>query len=470
MKALLIFPNQLYIQAREGYMHIYIEDECFFNNGISYHKHKLMLHRASMKSHYNQLNGEKIYIEYPTSFELIQGILALYEEITAYDPVHHDVYDNYSKLSVTWLESLNFLTDTNTIKNYFDQKKRYFMYDFYVFQRKRLNILMDDGKPLGGQYSFDSENRKKLPKDITIPIPIDFRKSAEVIAAGKWVEKMFPNHPGSIETFNHPTTRKEALDQLDQFLNHKLVYFGPYQDAMSNIDPYLFHSNLSSSLNIGLLSPLEIIEQVIEKDVPLSSKEGFIRQIIGWREFVRSVYLIEGKDMKHQNFLNHQNKLSNAWYQANIGFPIVDQAIKKYIEFGYLHHIERLMVIGNLMMMLKIDPNEVYRYFMEFSIDGYDWVMVPNIYGMSQFACGDLMTTKPYFSGSNYLKKMGVQNGEWAETWDALFYLFIRDHKEIIETNVRLGVLLTIYNKKSQEDINHYEKLMNQFLDITVKN
>ena len=459
MDAMLVFPHQLFIIPRKNTKLIFIEDAHFFDRKIFFHKHKLLLHRASMQAYYDQLLGDKHYYNYPVDLNNLQSDLKKYDRILAYDPVDHDIKDTYNKFSIKWLDTPNFLTDIDTINHFFNAQSRYFMHDFYVFQRKRLDVLMDGEKPLGGQYSFDQENRRVLPNDVVIPKSLEFRFSKYIKEAAQWVDTHFPNNPGDTKTFDHPVTRDDALNQLNDFLAHKFTNFGPYQDALSARDPYLFHSNISSSLNIGLLSPKEIVEAALNQNVPLASKEGFIRQIIGWREFIRAVYMREGNSMKTKNHLSHQNRLSNHWYTDSIGLPIVDETLEKLRHYAYSHHIERLMVLGNIMLLLNIHPDDVYHFFMAMHIDAYDWVMVPNIYGMSQFACGPLMTTKPYFSGSNYLKKMGVENGEWAETWDALFYLFLKDHREIIQKNPRLRMLISHLNKKDQETLDHYQTL-----------
>jgi deoxyribodipyrimidine photolyase-related protein len=252
---------------------------------------------------------------------------------------------------------------------------------------------------------------------------------------------------------------------MDYFFTYKFNHFGPYQDALSEKDPYLFHSNLSSSLNIGLLNPLEVVEAALKTDAPIESKEGFIRQIIGWREYIRAIYYLKGDTMRSMNVLNHTNKLSDAWFNATTSIPVIDYTISKLIQTCYSHHIERLMVLGNTMMMLNIDPNEVYKYFMIMHIDAYDWVMVPNVYGMSQYASGDLMITKPYFSSANYLLKMGAEKGDWEAYYEALFYLFIDTHKALIEKNPRLKMLMTHYHKKSLSDLDHYRKLKKTLLN-----
>ncbi len=469
MNVLLVFPHQLFVKPRPNTRLLFIEDRHFFDRGLRFHKHKLILHRASMKAAYDDIRSDKSYFAYPVDEALLDQTLKNATNIYAYDPVDDALKASYDAYDITWLSSPNFLTDENTLKTYFKSKKRYHMHDFYQFQRKRLNILMEANQPVGGKWSFDQENRQALPKDIQIPPPLTFSSNPYLEEAKAFVDEHFQNNPGLTKTFNHPTTRSEAQKQLWHFFKHKFKYFGAYQDALSDCDPYLFHSNISSSLNIGLLSPDEIVETALEQTVPVASKEGFIRQIIGWREFIRALYVFEGASMREKNELNHQHQLSDVWVEGKLGIPIVDQTLLKLNRHAYTHHIERLMILGNLMLLMQINPKDVYQFFMSMHIDAYDWVMVPNIYGMSQFSAGELMTTKPYFSGANYLRKMGVAKGDWEETWNALFYLFLKRHRKMIEANPRLRMLVKHLDKKTKETMDHYDTLRSKLFEIAIK-
>jgi deoxyribodipyrimidine photolyase-related protein len=209
-------------------------------------------------------------------------------------------------------------------------------------------------------------------------------------------------------------------------------------------------------LNIGLLNPQQIIEATLkyaaEHDIPLNSLEGFIRQIIGWREFIRIIYELEGSKQRTTNYWKFTRKIPASFWQGETGILPIDTTIKKTLKTAYNHHIERLMILGNFFLLCEFDPNEVYKWFMEMYIDAYDWVMVPNVYGMTQFADGGLMTTKPYISGSNYLMKMGnFDKGNWQEIWDALFWRFMWVHREFFKQNPRLGMLLNTWDKMAEE-------------------
>ncbi|MGA8047824.1 MAG: cryptochrome/photolyase family protein, partial [Dermatophilaceae bacterium] len=313
---------------------------------------------------------------------------------------------------------------------------------FYSWQRRRLDILVDDGEPVGGRWSFDAENRKKLPRGHTPP-PVAFPdRDRHVAEAIESVARDFPDAPGDPTGFTWPTTHAQAEAHLADFVAERLELFGPYEDALSAEHRFVYHSLLTPMLNIGLLTPEQVISAVLDAaertDVPIESLEGFVRQVIGWREYMRATYVLFGRRLRTSNRLAHTRSLGPGWWTGRTGLGPVDRTIERVLDTGYAHHIERLMVLGNAMCLLRIDPDEVYEWFMELFIDAYDWVMVPNVYGMSQFAAGEAMTTKPYVSGSNYLRKMSdLPKGEWTDEWDALYWTFVRDHREVFEANHR---------------------------------
>jgi deoxyribodipyrimidine photolyase-related protein len=224
---------------------------------------------------------------------------------------------------------------------------------------------------------------------------------------------------------------------------------------------------LSPLLNVGLLTPSQVIEQVIKaKKIPLNSLEGFIRQVIGWREFIRAVYHLRGVDQRTRNFWKHKRQLPHSFYTGTTGILPIDQTIKKILDHAYCHHIERLMILGNFMLLCEFDPDSIYRWFMEMFIDAYDWVMVPNVYGMSQFADGGMMTTKPYISSSNYIKKMSdYPSGKWCEIWDALFWRFLDKHKLFFKKQPRLNMVASQLKNKSKSWIDQRITIANKFLE-----
>ena len=272
-----------------------------------------------------------------------------------------------------------------------------------------------------------------------------------------YVDKNFSTNIGQL-TANalYPTNFKASQQWFQQFLEQRFLEFGTYEDAIVAENAILNHSVLTPMLNVGLLTPANVIEQSIAfaktNNIPINSLEGFVRQIIGWREFIRGIYESRGSDERTRNFWGFTKKIPTSFYDGTTGIYPIDQTIKKTLETGYCHHIERLMVLGNFMLLCEFDPDEVYRWFMELFIDSYDWVMVPNVYGMSQFADGGLMATKPYISGSNYLMKMSnYKKGEWQAIWDGLFWRFMDTHRSFFKQNPRLGMLVAMFDKMPQE-------------------
>ena len=242
-----------------------------------------------------------------------------------------------------------------------------------------------------------------------------------------------------------------------------------YEDAIVRQESYLNHSVLSPLINIGLLEPLQVINEAIDysnkNDIPLNSTEGFVRQILGWREFIRGVYDVKGTEERTKNFWNFKRKIPASFYDGSTGIKPIDDVIKKVLKTGYAHHIERLMILGNFMVLCEFDPDEVYQWFMELFIDAYDWVMVPNVYGMSLYADGGLMSTKPYISSSSYIMKMSnYSKGDWQATWDGLFWTFMDKHREFFLSNPRLGMLIRTFDKMKQEKKEiHFESAKNFF-------
>ena len=354
-----------------------------------------------------------------------------------------------------------FLNGHADFKTYLQKYKKPFMKNFYEQSRKRFNVLVDKNlKPIGGKWSFDEDNRKKLKKDTFVP-EIKIGKvdsiTCEVITL---INKEFSDHPGSLEedgsNFIFPVTREDAIKWLDQFLENRFNNFGEFEDALASEYDFLFHSLLSPLINLGLLTPDEVINKSLsyarENNVPLNSLEGLLRQVMGWREFVRGIYHEFSEIQDERNFFNHQRKLSSVWYDGTTGIIPVDNAIKKVTKYGYLHHIERLMVMSNVMLLCEIDPKEVHRWFNEMFVDSMDWVMGPNVYGMGQFSDGGIFATKPYICGSNYLIKMSdYKKGKWSEDMDALYWSFINNNRDFFSKNPRLAMMVNIFDKMSEE-------------------
>jgi deoxyribodipyrimidine photolyase-related protein len=472
--ATLIFPHQLF-ESNPGLIKgnaiLLIEEYLFFKQ-YNFHKQKLLFHRASMKAYQQHLRGKGYEVTYIEANEANADIRNLLPHLKqkGFSEIHYvDVTDYLLEKRIAELsrklnikmnksDSPLFLLNTAQIDHYFLGKKRLYQTDFYTQQRKHFKILVDDKhQPFGGKWTFDSENRLKYPKGKKPP-KTEFPKPNEYFnEALTYVEKNFPSNYGEISTsFIYPTTFIESRTWLKHFLQTRFAEFGDYEDALVSSEGILHHSVLTPMLNVGLLTPDEIIEHTIayasENKIPLNSCEGFIRQILGWREFIRGVYQIKGTQERTTNYWKFKRKIPSSFWNGTTGISPIDDTIKKVLATGYCHHIERLMVLGNFMLLCEFDPDEVYKWFMELFIDSYDWVMVPNVYGMSQFADGGLMATKPYISGSNYLIKMSdYPKGDWQPIWDGLFWRFMHVHRDFFLKNPRLGMLVKTFDKMADE-------------------
>ncbi len=485
--ALLIFPHQLFAEhpgfAKQPDLVVMIEDRLFFGDDqypCHFHKQKLILHRASMRHHYDRLKKREMnlhYIEYGCAhWDNIAQLLSDFDNIIYCDVVDFTLEKRIRKyLSASTFELLdspNFLNINADNNSYRKGKKRWFMADFYQYQRKTLNILIEDGGPVGGQWSFDEDNRKKLPKKKIADLPkLPSPKDNDYIRDAKhYVAQHFPKALGDDANFFYPIDHSGAKDWLADFLEHRFAHFGPYEDAIVEDQNYLYHSLLTPMLNIGLLDPKMIIDAALDyadhHDVPLPSLEGFVRQIIGWREFMRATYIDLGVSMRTPNHWQHKHAMPAAFYDGSTGILPIDNCIKRILETGYCHHIERLMLLGGFMFLCEIDPDEIYKWFMELFIDSYDWVMVPNVYAMSQHADGGQITTKPYFSGSNYVRKMShYAKGDWCEFWDGLYWSWILQQADALRKNPRWAMMVRMAENMDDDKKDHHQKLAKQFLE-----
>jgi (6-4)DNA photolyase len=342
-----------------------------------------------------------------------------------------------------------FMTPKTEFRRYLRNVQRPFIKSFYEQQRRRLNLLLNDqGRPLGGHYSFEPENRKKLPPSVTVPPVAEISADAITREVMRLVEVNFPGNPGRTSGFWLPVTRREALFRLQDFLDNRLAGFGPYEGTISSQNDFLFHSVLSTSLNTGLLLPGEVIGQAIQafqsrKDIPLPSIEGFVRQILGWREFMRGIYQNFGRNQEKGNFFNHHRKLGKGWREGRTGLPPLDHVLHKTWRLGWIHHSERLMILGNLMVLCEIHPREAYNWFMEMFVDSSEWVLGPNVYGTALFSDGGLFTAKPHVYGSNFLLRMSdFRRGPWCEVMDGLFWRFVDRNRKVFENTHRMRMMV----------------------------
>lgn len=366
-------------------------------------------------------------------------------------------------------DSEHFFTQRDELKLFFENKKSFLMETFYRQMRKKHYILMDGDKPIGGQWNFDADNRKKLPKSIHIPPALTFNYDALEIV--NMITEMGIKTIGTIDAKNFmwPTSRNEAIELLNYFCDYLLPYFGTYEDAMHTEHWSVFHSRLSFVLNIKLISPKEVIDAAVKawennkNEISIAQIEGFVRQILGWREYMRGIYWAKMPEYEKLNFFNHQQKLPDYFWTGDTKMNCVKHAVKQSLSFAYAHHIQRLMVTGNFMLLAGIHPDEVDEWYLGIYIDALQWVEITNTRGMSQFADGGIVGSKPYVSSANYIDKMSnycekcfynksKKYGEKACPFNSFYWDFYDRHESKLRNNPRIGMMYNIWGKTLPEE------------------
>ncbi len=485
----IIFPNQLFENScllNQKFSHYLIEEHLFFKQ-YNFHKQKIYFQRCSMKNYFDFLLSKQLEIQYIESYNENSDIRKFVsnldskeiKEIVCFNPednyLERRIKESCDKkgFRVKFYDNPLFLNNRANLKTFFrSDKKKLFQTSFYKSERLKHKILLDENKnPLGGKWTYDDMNREKYPKNKRTP-KIEFsEKTNNHEKALIYVERYFKNNYGIINNeFLYPTDFSTSKAWLFQFLNTRFDEFGPYEDAILKEESIINHSVLSPLINSGLLPPTFVVQSILDfykkNNIRLNSCEGLIRQIIGWREFIRGVYVCKGVEERTKNFWNFTRPIPNSFYDGTTGIQPLDDTIKKINLTGYANHIERLMIIGNFMLLCEFHPDHVYRWFMELFIDSYDWVMVPNVYGMSQFADGGLMSTKPYISSSNYILKMSnYKKGDWCETWDALFWNFMNNQRDFFSKNPRMRMLISSFDKMESNKKENLLFKANQFLN-----
>jgi len=480
MSTLILLPNQLYdlknLKVDYKKCYLYIHEK--YIDRYAYNKNRLIFMFACI---YAFTDEYKIFI-----IEKINQIPST-ENIIYYDPTDIEIDEQIKKRfkKAEKMESPTFLFMTTEldeyINNYVNKKKNnYFNATFYKWAREKLDVLMKNGKPEGGSYSFDTENRKSFETKYE-ESKIKLFKNKFYTKAQKYIETNYSKNPGEFTPFL-PVTRKEAQKFFQEFLKKKLSNFGPYEDAIREDVIIGYHSAISALLNIGLLNPLDIVEKTIKyystHSVKIESVEGFLRQIISWREYTRMLYLREHDKFNKQNFFNHKRKINDGWYTGDTKIYPIDIAIKKALKYAYLHHIERLMLITNFMLLTRLNPKDCYEWFISIvSIDAYEWVMEPNVYGMGLHSVGTLMMNRPYFSSSNYIQKMSTYKSKsgkpiklgndeytWDEVFDALYYSFISDNNIYLSKIYSTASSVYRMKKISKNKINKINDIAKKYL------
>lgn len=483
-EATLIYPHQLFKThpALAKDQAVYVIEESLFLTEFPVHAQKLLLHRLSMRAYAQMLTSSGYSVTYLSVHEY-STTAAVFERI-AQDGIT-DVF--CVDTTDTWLEKrihkaaeqhaftlhrfespLFLLKKDDAVQRYTKSGKH--MARFYKQLRIDTQTLLEkDGTPTGGQWSFDADNRKKIPKNTVLPTDINYLETTpEIEEALEWLQRIPTEYYGVPKVWLG-WTHTAAEHALKEFLAERFTHFGDFEDAIDPEHTRLFHSALSPYINCGLLTPQDVIDAALayakKHDVPLNTVEGFVRQVLGWREFIRASYECDGIKMRTTNFWKHSTKIPASLWDGTTTLVPLDAAIHRALRFGYNHHIERLMVLGNFMLLSHIHPDEVYRWFMAMYVDAYDWVMVPNVYGMSQFADGGIFATKPYISGSSYIKKMSsYKSGAWEETWTTLYWNFIATHASFFLSNHRLSMMPRLLEKMPQAKREAYLKHAHTFL------
>ena len=383
---------------------------------------------------------------------------------------------------VTVYDSEHFLTRRHDLQEFFAGSKTLLMESFYRHMRKKYHILMEEDKPAGGRWNFDRENRRRLPAKADVPAPLlfdhDLTDIYEMIQSHKIpsIGKVDSRH------FTWPLHRQEALQVLEDFLENRLLYFGTYQDAMHTAEPYVYHSRLSFAMNTKMIHPAEIVERALsywkeEKErINLAQIEGFVRQIIGWREYMRGVYWAYMPEYETRNFFSHSRKLPDFYWTAETKMNCLKHAIQQSIDHAYAHHIQRLMITGNFALLAGIHPDEVDAWYMGIYMDAIQWVEITNTRGMSQFADGGLVGTKPYVSSANYINKMSnycqgchydhrQRYGAKACPFNSLYWNFYDRHRGRLQKNPRVGMAYRLLESMPDSELQHIRKQAAAYLD-----
>ena len=383
------------------------------------------------------------------------------------------------------VDTEHFLSDREFLTSFFKGKKTFLMESFYRKMRLKHQILMEGNQPISGQWNYDQDNRQALKDKSLILAPRLHPKQVGPIL--DMLKRSGVRMIGTVdpEGFFWPTSRKESLELLDHFCKHLLVHFGSYQDALTTWDPYLFHSRLSFSLNCKLISPLEVVQTVEaywlkhQDLIGIAQVEGFIRQIIGWREYMRGIYWAKMPEFAQLNYFGHERKLPNWFWTGKTKMNCLSQSINQSLNLGYAHHIQRLMVTGNFALLAGIHPDEVDRWYLGIYIDAIEWVEITNTRGMSQFADGGIVGTKPYVSSSNYIKKQGnycsscvyqsdKKTGEGSCPFNSLYWHFHSRNRELLEKNPRIGMVYRTWDKmgNKQELIDQAEDYLDRLEEL----
>ncbi len=382
-------------------------------------------------------------------------------------------------LPVNVLPDDRFISATTEFAEWAEGRKQLRMEYFYRDMRRKTGLLMDGDQPEGGKWNYDAENRQAASADLFMPKPKSYRHDAIVKNVLSLVEARFDNHFGDLQPFWYAVKRKDAETAFAYFVEHALPHFGDFQDAMLTGEPFLYHSVIAQYLNCGLLDPLKICQQVEAAyrrgSVPLNAAEGYIRQVIGWREYIRGIYWLKMPGYADSNYFNHQRPVPDFYWTANTDMTCVRAAVTQTKEQAYAHHIQRLMVTGNFAMLAGVNPQALHEWYLSVYADAYEWVELPNTIGMSQFADGGLLASKPYAASGAYINRMSnhcgscrydvkLRTGDDACPFNALYWDFLSRHRDKLGSNPRIGQMIRTYDKFADDEKARIKKSSAKFL------
>lgn len=452
---------------------------------VKHNKLKIALLFSAMRHFAKQLRDEGFHVDYydftatkdhHQSFtDVLRAQLSQhsYQQVICTEPGEYRVLNEMKR----WQQELavdviiksdnRFYFTLAQMHDWFSERKEPRMEHFYQFARKQTGLLMETGKPIGGRFNFDKENRNAWQSDTPLPPMLKHEQDDITEQVLTLVEQEFTDFPGKLVHFNFAVNREQALAALRHFIKHKLADFGRFQDALADNNNTLFHSLLASYINIGLLLPQEVCEAAIEayqtQNAPLNAVEGFVRQILGWREYVRGLYWYEGESYKKHNALNAQTPLPNWFWDGKTNMRCMQKAIGHSLDDAYAHHIQRLMIIGNFSLIAGLNVTEVCDWYLAVYIDAFEWVELPNTLGMALYADNGKLASKPYAASANYINKMGnhcsscrynpkLVTGVKACPFNALYWDFIQRHQERFAKNPRMALMVKQWQKKSSAD------------------
>ena len=456
---------------------------------VKHHIQKIIGFFAAMRAFSKGLKANDFKVEYYTldAKENTQDLIKNLQQLIAKHTITHFEYinpDEYrlDKQLQTFCNTLeiethstsaeHFYTKRDDLATFFKGKKQWLMESFYRDMRKNHNILMVNDQPEGGKWNYDKSNRNKWKGKHEIPDYLKFKNEVTDIVNVLESENVETIGTFKSNYFEYPITRTQALEQLKYFCEHLLVHFGDYQDAMHTDETYLFHSRLSFAMNCKLISPKDIVTSVLNywrkhgEDIDISQVEGFIRQIIGWREYMRGMYWATMPEYKTLNHLDNTNPLPDFYWTGNTKMNCLKQAITNSLNNGYAHHIQRLMITGNYALLTQIHPDAIDAWYLGIYVDAIEWVQLPNTRGMSQFADGGKIATKPYVSSGSYINKMSnycdncyynkkEKIGDKACPFNSLYWNFLDDKRDKLSDNFRMKMMYSLLNKMDSEDLHN---------------